>query len=236
MQYIEFYEKYGGSARTKNLEQNSLKNLIKAALRSKEKAVSKEKKQPIPKREFRIPSQTKLPLEFIKLCPWEMEYLFTVARRAKTGIVEIGRFNGGSTFVLTSANPDIPIYSIDIAPKDDDRLKSYFRQENLGSNVELIVGDSRKKYDHISHVDVLFIDGDHTYEGCMADIENWYDEVIPNGHILFHDSYLGSHGVQDAIVDFMKQHAELQVILSPYIGPAYWHWPAGSVCHLIKRG
>jgi hypothetical protein len=41
--------------------------------------------------------------------------------------------------------------------------------------------------------------------------------------------------VQDAIADFMIDHPELQVILSPYIGAHHWLYPAGSMAHLIKR-
>ena len=60
------------------------------------------------------------------------------------------------------------------------------------------------------------------------DILNWYDHLVPNGHMLFHASYLGSHGVQDAIMDFMQNHPELEIVVSPFIGAAHWHYPAGS--------
>ena len=45
-----------------------------------------------------------------------------------------------------------------------------------------------------------------TYEGCAADIKNWYDAVVPGGMMIFPDSYMTSHnGVQDAIVDFLDR-------------------------------
>jgi len=69
----------------------------------------------------------------------------------------------------------------------------------------------------------------------MNDIVNWYDHLVPNGHLVFHDSYLGEWGVQDAIADFMDGHPELQVVQSPFIGTHYWLYPAGSMAHLIKR-
>jgi hypothetical protein len=69
----------------------------------------------------------------------------------------------------------------------------------------------------------------------MNDIVNWYDNLVPNGHLILHDAYLGNWGVQDAIVDFMDRHPELQVIQSPFIGPHHWQYPAGSIAHLIKR-
>ena len=98
---------------------------------------------------------------------------------------------------------DVPITSVDIAPRDDDKLRDLFARNDVGKNVNLIVGDSQHtKYPDIRDYDVLFIDGDHTYEGCRADILNWYPKLLKNGHVVFHDSYLGKHGVQDAIIDF----------------------------------
>jgi hypothetical protein len=36
-------------------------------------------------------------------------------------------------------------------------------------------------------ISTLFIDGDHTYEGCLNDFANWYPRVISGGKIIFHD-------------------------------------------------
>ncbi len=226
MEYQRFFETYGGSARTKNLP--SLRKRVSAFLHRKP---LKEKKRP-----YWLPRRSPLPKDYIRLDPWEMEYLFLIARRAKKGIVEIGRFNGGSTFLMSCANPDVPIWSVDKAPQNDDLLRSYFEQENRGGNVRLLVGDSQQgDYPEITAADVLFIDGDHTYEGCYADIRNWYDKLSPNGHMILHDAYEGKWGVQDAILDAMDQYSELQVVQSPIISHAYWRYPAGSICHLIKR-
>lgn len=38
-----------------------------------------------------------------------------------------------------------------------------------------------------SQVDILFIDGDHTYEGVKADYNNYKDLVRTGGVIIFHD-------------------------------------------------
>jgi predicted O-methyltransferase YrrM len=109
------------------------------------------------------------------------------------------------------------------------------RQLGIGGNVDLIVGDSqRRQYDHIGKFDVLFIDGDHSYEGCSRDLENWWPKLVTGGQLLLHDCYFGSP-VQPAVLDFMAAH-EVEVVQSPYIGASHWHYPTGSVAHLIKRG
>jgi predicted O-methyltransferase YrrM len=230
LEYSEFYQKFGASARTKNI----------AAVMPQPAPAGDPARN---RRAFSLPAISGLPKEFIRLCPWEMEYFYLVARRAKRGIIETGRFNGGSCFLLACAAPDVPIYSIDIAPRNDDLLRTLFKQHNVGQNVDLIVGDSqRTKYPQIGEVDLLFVDGDHSYDGCMNDMVNWYDHLVPNGHLLVHDCYVGRTGagdggsnVQNAVTDFMDRHCELQVIQSPFIGAYYWQYPAGSMAHLIRR-
>ncbi len=223
--YKEFFEKYGASVRRKNLH-NPLRGIFASR--------SKMRDRPV----FTLPSKSALPLEFIRLCPWEMEFLYTIARRATKGIVEVGRFNGGSTFVMAYANPSVPIWSVDIAPQDDERLKTLFYKNDVGSEVQLIVGDSQNtKYDEVGPYDVLFIDGDHSYEGCLADIRNWYDDLAPGGYMLLHDSYLSTptNGVQDSIMTFMEGRDDLEVIVSPLIGASYWRYPRGSMACLRKN-
>lgn len=229
--YENFFDRFGGSCRTKHVRhtRTDLRHRlwqVSALLRGDRQAPNK---QP-----YFLPRETGLPKEFIRLDPWEMEYVFTIATRARSGIVEIGRFNGGSAFMMSCANPKTPIYSIDIAPQNDERLKSLFAEHRVGANVRLIVGDSQKgRYDDISGVDLLWIDGDHSYEGCMADLMNWYPKVSPGGHILFHDCYFGSP-VQDVVIDFLKKN-DAEVVRSPLIPGRHWLQPTGSLAHIVKR-
>ena len=216
MNYDEFFTRFGGSARTKHLAQ--------AAGRARWR------------RQSTLPVDSGLPREFIRLDPWEMETLWNIAVRARRGIVEVGRYNGGSTFLLACAAPGVPITSVDIGPQDDARLVACFSQHGVGENVSLIVGDSQHtKYEEIGLVDVVFIDGDHTYEGCKADIDNWYGNLASNGYLVFHDSYRGSWGVQDAIADTLEERPELQVVISPFIRADHWRVPTGSMACLMKR-
>jgi len=180
-----------------------------------------------------LPLTSKLPRGFIRLDPWELEYLFMVAQQARSGIVEIGRRHGGSTFALACANADVPIHSIDIDPRNDDKLRGYFEKYSVGANINLITGDSQSgSYPEIKAYDVLFIDGDHSREGCAADLANWYDALAPAGHIVLHDCFLGT-GVQQAVLDFVARTG-VGFVQPPYIGTEYWNYPAGSLAHLVK--
>jgi predicted O-methyltransferase YrrM len=49
-------------------------------------------------------------------------------------------------------------------------------------------GDSRSIAEHFQlPIDLLFLDGDHSYSGCKADVESWLPKVKANGILLMHD-------------------------------------------------
>ena len=66
----------------------------------------------------------------------------------------------------------------------------------LGENTTFIIADSSSvKLDTPIHV--LFVDGDHTYDGVMADIQNWVNRVVKGGYIAFHDyGHYGKRGFE----------------------------------------
>jgi predicted O-methyltransferase YrrM len=43
-------------------------------------------------------------------------------------------------------------------------------------------------------VDLVFVDGDHSPEGCREDWEAWKDHVSPGGAVAFHDARAGRAG------------------------------------------
>lgn len=219
MEYSEFLADYGGAVRTKHIYPPNKGGPAVIAAN---------------KRPHALPTETKLPREFIRLDPWEAEYLFLVSERSKEGMVETGRFHGGSTFLMACANPLVPIWSIDISPQDDVGLYEKFRSANIGQNVDLIVGDSQKKrYQQIKKFDVLFVDGDHSYEGCFSDLENWYPLLSPGGHVVVHDCYNGQP-VMDATTNFFFGK-NVQTIVPSFRTSNHWWHHAGSIAHYVKQ-
>ena len=57
------------------------------------------------------------------------------------------------------------------------------------SNVEIetLVGYSNQFVNTLGAIDFLFIDGDHSIEGCKFDYENFEKDIKPGGYIAFHD-------------------------------------------------
>ena len=53
-------------------------------------------------------------------------------------------------------------------------------------------------------LDFVYIDGDHSYEACLADLLNYYSKVKTGGLIAGHDYGREVNGVEDAVDAFWK--------------------------------
>lgn len=102
--------------------------------------------------------------------------------------VEIGRFYGGSTVLLTTAiGSQGKLYSIDIAPKfNDQELIAVLKKLGFQDRVKLIIDDANK-IDIDEELDFAFIDGDHSYEGARLDHNKWGRKLKPGGLLIHHD-------------------------------------------------
>lgn len=153
--------------------------------------------------------------EFTGVPGWEtvleQETLAAYAKRVPHGgnIVEIGAEFGMSASIFCQfADPSVDIYSIDLFPGDlmtvhrENLARAGFAQKTPAGYVGRstpIQGDSfaigidwknwqlnRGRNGH--RIDLLFIDGDHSYEGVQRDIAAWETYVKVNGVIIFHDA------------------------------------------------
>lgn len=129
----------------------------------------------------------------------EAALLYRLARDATTGpFAEIGRFKGGSTVVIATALPEgaeLWSYDLHVALRPDmsgeqlDReLDGALQRLGVRHKVHLLVGDSRTVEPPPDPLELLFVDGDHSYEGARADFGRWGELVREGGHLLFHDA------------------------------------------------
>ena len=115
------------------------------------------------------------------------------AVKATTGsILEIGRNFAGSTVLLVAAaDANREIYSIDNRSREDTACKSYLAKPENRQRVHLLVTDSRKTLPNVSFR-LLFIDGDHSFEGVLADVvAHWNSLESRDGTLAlaaFHDA------------------------------------------------
>ena len=122
-------------------------------------------------------------------------------------IVELGVDYGYSTFVFANAlkGTSGTIYGIDLFMGD---VHTGYRNtyetvkknivDHAVTNLELVVGE----FDSISKlwktpIDILHIDGLHTYEAVKNDFTKWSPFVKENGIVLFHDIAIQSFGVKE---------------------------------------
>ena len=137
----------------------------------------------------------------------EAALLYRLARHVSPGaaVAEIGRFKGGSTLLLASALPEgAELWSYDLhvalrsdlsGPQLDAELRTALERYGLTDRVHLVVGDSRTAEPPPRPCALVFVDGDHTYEGARADYERWRELVEAGGHLLFHDAVdVGGYG------------------------------------------
>jgi predicted O-methyltransferase YrrM len=171
----------------------------------------------------------------------EATFIYRLVSRLDPGtIAEIGRFKGGSTFLIAAAmHPRSQLRSYDLHVKLtsefrgdelDAELTEALRRYGLADRVELIVGDSRT-VEPPPECRLVFIDGDHSYEGARADFDNWRRAVAPGGHLLFHDAKPpGGIGVH---------HTEVEQVVAEVAGvaPEFARaGGAGTIAHFVRRG
>ncbi len=127
-------------------------------------------------------------------------YLFGLIRQMRARkVIEIGRYKGGSTLLIAAAmGGQGDFWSIDNREKED-RLHGEgprpFDEQiadvcgRLGLKVELIVADSRTVEIETGEADLVFIDGDHSYEGVKSDFDRFGRRVRIGGAVLFDDVF-----------------------------------------------
>lgn len=127
-------------------------------------------------------------------------YVFGLARRSGARrAIEIGRWRGGSTVALAAGmGRSGKVWSIDIGEKAERLLEVSASQldaetaefcRRFGLDVELLVGDSRTIEVDTGEVDIVLVDGDHTYEGVRTDVERFGPRLEIGGALLLDDVY-----------------------------------------------
>jgi cephalosporin hydroxylase len=141
--------------------------------------------------------------------PADREVLKELAKQVKSGVIlEIGSKHGNSARAM-ALFAKVPVYAIDmwdLTFLGDDRPKIHlhddklFRRMTAGMNVIPVKGLSAEIAKVWSFpIGLLFIDGDHRYDGCMADYNGFAKHIIPGGYLIFHDYEPGFPDVVRAV-------------------------------------
>lgn len=148
--------------------------------------------------------------------------------------VEIGVFKGQLSAILLHERPQLLLYMVDSWAPTEEQPKPYRdcgdfhamlpaqKQERCYRETLTAVRfaldravimrmDSMKAAAKIedASLDFAFIDADHSYEGCMADIEAWLSKVKPGGYLCGHDydhPLKPGFGVKRAVDEAVARH------------------------------
>jgi MMP 1-O-methyltransferase len=164
---------------------------------------------------FRRKSDLKRIEGFRKLDGWLTDqealglYRMAVSAGRDAVIVEIGSWQGKSTYCLASGLRSGKVYAIDPfsgeAGEDQDSRKEY-EEKKAGKNlaeifrgnmnglgvwqkIEMMQGFSQQFNKSFRQINALFIDGDHSIPGCTNDFNLYADKILHGGFLAFHDYY-----------------------------------------------
>jgi hypothetical protein len=134
----------------------------------------------------------------------EVKYLCWLARQAAGNVVEIGCNMGLTTRDLAVTNPDTIVYAVDYFGEDfplatEQRGERPSPQNfclyarNLPNVVCIHQLSARLNYRALRNVKLIFIDGDHSFEGVRADTEAAlaFLRTAGGGWLAWHDYYEG---------------------------------------------
>jgi hypothetical protein len=122
----------------------------------------------------------------------EAAVLWKAIKATSGNILEVGRNLAGSTVLLAAATgPDREIYSIDNRSHENRACKDYLARAANKGRVHLLLADSRVPLPNLKF-GFLFIDGDHTFEGVLADVLAHWNALQSSGEnpalAAFHDA------------------------------------------------
>jgi predicted O-methyltransferase YrrM len=167
---------------------------------------------------FRIKNlETRLILSKIKdyqdiegfLSPFEAAQLYRIASflPPESTIVEIGSWKGKSTYCLAKGIKKGKVIAIDPFDSSGDEASSLVYQQLKGEKslleqftqkmeqlkviekIETYQGLSQDFVNKVKKIDFLFIDGDHSIDGCNYDFTNYSTAISSGGYLAIHDYY-----------------------------------------------
>lgn len=125
----------------------------------------------------------------------------------------------GKLYLVDAWKPQ-PSYDDPLSDTDHEanlaECKRSIRGHLIGGRVQIVRGDSLQVADHdrtIPPLDWVYIDANHSYEACLADLIAWAKRLKPRGVLMGHD-YTDTHpnaikwgfGVVRAVTEFCRDY------------------------------
>jgi predicted O-methyltransferase YrrM len=159
----------------------------------------------------------------------EGAYLYRLARSLRGGrIAELGRFRGGSTFLLATTGAQVLSLDLDSPPQraNDTSLSAALAFFGLRDRVRLELADSRSYPVEEESCDLVFVDADHHYEAVRADVDTWLPALNDGGHLVLHDAAPGTLGCEGVARLADELRAREDVVEVPHAPDTLAHFTA----------
>jgi predicted O-methyltransferase YrrM len=124
---------------------------------------------------------------------------YLIEQNNYTTMAEVGVRDGRTTFYLLDNCPNLTIYGIDLSNAGyyNNEIKAKYNDRLIP-----IQGNSHLVADKVPQVDLVFIDADHSYNGCRGDIIAYSPKVKSGGILSGHD--IDYPGVNSAVKQYVK--------------------------------
>ena len=171
--------------------------------------------------------------------PELLDVLYSIIRSKRTHtVVEIGTFKGIASLIFSEAlreNNYGKIYTIDNGSLIGNKIpRTLFKKNNL-ENIVFIEKDSVSAFESWgrAEIDLLYIDGDHSYSSTCIDFALWSRFVTKRGLIVIHDTRtrLLRHFPDDYI--YPLDYYNILVIDNVQYRPSGQEWEG---CAFITKG
>lgn len=164
---------------------------------------------------------------------WKRLMEFLAMEHSPKRILEIGTGRGGSTYFLTKlGGKGSLIVTVDAEPKAKEAV-ALFRKDR-GQKIHSVIGSSHDPatVERVASivggkpVDLLYIDGDHSYDGVKKDFDLYKKFCGPKSIVCFHDiiaDYGATKGIESDIKtgevykfwgELKTQHEHLEIVES----------------------
>ncbi|WP_197169505.1 class I SAM-dependent methyltransferase [Novipirellula galeiformis] len=139
----------------------------------------------------------------------EKETLYTLARKSRGNIVEVGSYLGASSCYLAaglSKHKHAKLTCVDTWNNDamTEGLRDTYDEfrsntSKYGALIQPLRGTSQEIASSFTDtIDLLFLDADHEYAGVKTDWDAWSPHLAQNATVIFHD--IGwAEGVQQVV-------------------------------------
>jgi predicted O-methyltransferase YrrM len=133
---------------------------------------------------------------------WLLSLIATPNNNLNYG-VELGTYQGGTTFFLLDNVPNLTLHTVDIFEQQpehgsynhskydfEDRYPAFLkRAKKYGDRLIIHKGWTHEVAKDITDgsLDFVFVDADHDYEAVKRDILTWRPKIRPGGYLMGHD-------------------------------------------------